>query len=407
MCPTISNMAKRRANGEGCIRKRTDGRWEGRMTLGYSIRTGKPVQKSVYGKSQAEAKAKLARAMSEYKGAPIGHTDKYTVADWLRVWFETYSEPFLRIGTAESYRNMIENHIIPALGRIKLSSLNSIQIQRFYLEEQKSGRRKVTKKDGPTELSNAFMRSMHNTLHLALDKAVSLRLITYNPTNECRAPAIQRQEMKTLPAEFVGAYLEEAEHRGLLAIFYLELTSGLRRGELCALLLSDLNVETRVLTINKSVLHHKGKIIIQPPKTKNSFRKVVLPQITVDLILQHHEKFGDNPIMFPHWETGEYIQPNYLYRVHCKMLEAIGAEHIRFHDLRHTFSTMAIQNGVDIKTLSGMLGHFSSSFTLDTYTHITQKMQEDAAQKVGTFIEASRAASNVVLDKPAMLEEQE
>ncbi len=407
MFQKTDGMAKRRANGEGCIRKRVDGRWEGRMTLGYNIRTGKPVQKSVYGKSQAEAKEKLKRAMAEYKGAPIGHSDKYTVADWLRIWFETYSEPFLRVSTAESYLGMIENHIIPGIGRIRLSSLNPIHIQRFYLEEQKYGRKKVTRKGQTSALSNTYIRSMHNLLHLALDKAVSLRLITHNPTNECRAPSIERQEMKTLPAEYIGAYLQEAERIGYLAIFYLELTSGLRRGELCALLMSDLDVESRVLSISKSAMHRKGKTIIQPPKTKNSIRKVVLPQATVDLILKNHEQFGDNPIMFPSLHSGDYLVPDWLYRMHSNILETIGAEHIRFHDMRHTFSTMAIQHGVDIKTLSGMLGHYSSSFTLDTYTHITQKMQEDAAHKVGTFIEASRVTSNMESKRPESSEEQE
>ncbi len=244
-------------------------------------------------------------------------------------------------------------------------------------------------------------------LHLALDKAVSLRLITYNPTNECRAPSIQRQEMKTLPAEFVGPYLEEADRRGFLAIFYLELTSGLRRGELCALLLEDLDVETRVLSITKSALARGGKITIQPPKTKNSIRKVVLPQTTVNLILENHKHFEGNPIMFPNAATGGYIPPNRIYRVHTMILETIGAEHIRFHDMRHTFSTLAIQNGVDIKTLSGMLGHFSSSFTLDTYTHITQKMQEDAAHRVGSFIESSWTPTRPTMEELAALADEE
>lgn len=386
-------MSKRRAKGEGTIRKRVDGRWESRLTLGYSTRTGKVIQKCFYGKTQAEVVEKLHKAMAAHRGPPIGHNEKYTVAGWLRVWFATYSEPYLKMSTAEGYRNHIENHLIPGLGRIWLSQLTTNQIQQFYNEEQKVGRRQNLKDGSSKPLSSSMMRSMHMVLQMALQKAVRLRIINYNPADECKLPKKIYKEMKTLPMSAVGAYLAEAERMGYLAIFYLEFTSGLRRGELCALNFADLNQETRVLGVNKSAMRRNGKTFISLPKTENSIRYVMLPQKTVDLIVEHHKRFGDNPIMFPSMITGDYIDPNRLYRVHSQILKNIGVEHIRFHDLRHTFSTYAIENGVDLKTLSNNLGHYSSSFTLDTYTHTTRKMQEDAADKVGSFIEASRQNS--------------
>ena len=130
------------------------------------------------------------------------------------------------------------------------------------------------------------------------------------------------------------------------------------------------------------------------PKTKNSVRKVALSQQAVDLLVQEHEQHPDNPILFPSPRTGGYWSPGAVSRANRKLLKNAGIEeHVRFHDLRHTFATMAISSGVDVKTLSSMLGHYSAGFTLDTYTHITNDMQRGAAKKIGGFMESVTAAT--------------
>ena len=126
---------------------------------------------------------------------------------------------------------------------------------------------------------------------------------------------------------------------------------------------------------------------VTPPKTRHSIRNIVIPKQAVDLLLQEHSLHPDNPYMFPSPVTGTMYNPDAVGRIHKKILKDAGLENCRFHDLRHTFATLAIQNGVDIKTLSGILGHYSSGFTLDTYTHITQGMKQDAAEKMGRFME--------------------
>ncbi len=125
---------------------------------------------------------------------------------------------------------------------------------------------------------------------------------------------------------------------------------------------------------------------VSAPKTRHSVRTVVIPQQAVDLLLQEHALHPDNPYMFPSPVTGTMYHPDTAGRIHKKLLKESGIENIRFHDLRHTFATLALQNGVDVKTLSHMLGHYSSGFTLDTYTHVTTKMQEEAAEKMGSFM---------------------
>lgn len=170
-------------------------------------------------------------------------------------------------------------------------------------------------------------------------------------------------------------------------MFYLELASGLRRGELLALLWTDLDVEQRTISVNKSVAGRRGELKVSAPKTKHSIRKVAIPKQTVELLLQEHAQHPDNPYMFPSLVTGSMYHPDAAGRIHKKLLKESGIKNVRFHDLRHTFATVALQNGVDIKTLSQMLGHYSSGFTLDTYTHVTTKMQQEAAEKMGTFME--------------------
>ena len=225
-------------------------------------------------------------------------------------------------------------------------------------------------------------------LRAALQQAVNERLIPYNPCDNCRIPPKEKKEMKIIPPEQVGAYLREAEAYGVLPMFYLELTSGLRRGELMALLWEDLDVENRILSVSKQVVRVKGQLEVTEPKTSNSIRKVALPRQTVELLIQEHEKHPDNPIMFPSPRTGSYWSPDGVSRINKNLLARAGIDTgVRFHDLRHTFATMAMQSGVDVKTLSSMLGHYSAGFTLDTYTHVTDQMQYGAAQKIGGFME--------------------
>lgn len=133
-------MAKKRANGEGSIRKKPSGRWEGRYTQGIDPVTGRAIQKSVSAKTQAECKEKLAKAIRENRGVPLNHTGDYTAAEWCRLWFETYSKPNIRYNTAKGYEGIIEHHIIPAIGAIKLKQLSSIHIQRMYNETKENGR---------------------------------------------------------------------------------------------------------------------------------------------------------------------------------------------------------------------------------------------------------------------------
>ena len=381
--------AKKRANGEGSLRKRSDGRWEGRYTAGRDPVTGKAIYKNVLAKTQKECKEKLERAIEKNGKVDVARSGKYTVAEWVRLWFETYSKPSIREQTAYYYNNYIEKHIVPGIGSIRLDKLTTIQIQQFYNKLKTSGRVQryahIELKD--KGLSNRFIHGIHGVLRSALEQAVKERLITSNPAEGCKLPKIEKKEMKVLLPEQIGAYLQEANRRGLLPAYYLELTSGLRRGELLALLWTDLDVENMTISVTKQVNRINGELKVSQPKTSNSIRTIPIPKQAVDLLILEHEKHPDNPYMFPSPKTGTMYDPDSFRHTHEKILAAAGIEHIRFHDLRHTFATLSLQNGVDVKTLSNTLGHYSAGFTLDTYTHATQRMKREAADTIGSVID--------------------
>lgn len=316
--------------------------------------------------------------------------ENQTVANWCRLWFETYCRPGLRLNTVNAYTNQIEKHIIPYIGEIKLSKLTSMHIQRLYNELKERGRLDKNGMRIYEPLSASAVRHIHMILSSCLNQAVKDRLISFNPCENCRIPKLQKKEMVVLPADKMGAYLEAAKQMGVYSIFLLELTSGLRRGELLALNWNDLDVNTGVLKINKQIQRINGELVVSEPKTKNSIRSVALPQQTVDILLEEHNRHPYSPLMFCSPRTNTYWDPDAIGRLHKKILAAAGVDTpVRFHDLRHTFATMAIQNGVDVKTVASMLGHYSAGFTLDTYTHVTKEMQQGAAEKIGVFINST------------------
>ena len=331
-------MAKKRANGEGNIRKRKDGRWEGRYTAGYDEKTGKRLIKNVLGKTQAEVKEKLAKAVTEAESVDVRRADEYTLGTWLQTWYELYAKPHLRFSTAEYYRRGIELHITPRIGDILLKKLTGRDLQWLYKDLQERGRLREAQKGKQPGLSDSTIRGIHTMLHNALDRAVKERLIVRNPADDCVPPKIPKHEMKILPPEQIKSYLTAADQRGVLPMFYLELISGLRKGELVALQWSDLDIENKTISVSKQAgRNNAGEPDITRPKTENSIRKISIPQDAVDLLVAEHQKHPGSPWMFPSPKTGEMYHPDSVVNIHKKILKDAGLEHLRFHDLRHPY----------------------------------------------------------------------
>jgi len=381
-------MKTRRAVGEGSIRKRADGRWEGRYVAGHDA-NGKAIRKNVLGKTQAEVREKLKAALAEAQVIDVARADEYTVKRWVETWYEIYSRPHIRDSTRRFYERYIDR-IIPALGDIPLQKLTSRDIQKLYNDTKEHGRIRKEQKEKDPSLSDTYVRGMHTMLHGCLQRAVKERLIPFNPSEDCIVPKARKREMKILPQESIGAYFKEAERRGVLAMFFLELSTGLRKGELAALLWEDLDVEARTLRVDKQATAVPGGgVKVTRPKTETSIRTLPVSKEAIELLVAEHEKHPDNPYMFPSPVTGRMYYPDTINSLHEKIVKGAGLPHIRLHDMRHTAATMMLQNGVDVRTLSAILGHYDAGFTLRTYTHTTTKQQEEAANTMGAVLSAS------------------
>ena len=379
-------MAKKRANGEGSIRKRKDGRWEGRYTAGHDPETGKAIYKNVLGRSQAEVKEKLKQAIGEIQALDITKAGKYTVGEWMEVWFQDYAKIKVRPSSHQTYQGYIHNHIRPNIGDIPLEKLASLDLQKFYKKLLTTGRvDRVEAKGQPKGLSAKTVRNIHQILSSALKLAQEQRLILTNPAEGCALPRVEHQEMKTLTTVQLASFFREARESGVFELYYLELATGLRRGELLGLKWQDIDLERGDLRVRRQVSRINGEVVEAPLKTKNAYRTLPLAEDTVSVLKEQRKKVGSSPWVFPSLNGGPISPDSVLHMLH-RVLKRAGLPKVRFHDLRHTFATLALQNGVDVKTVSGMLGHFSAGFTLDTYAHITTAAQRQAAQTMGSVL---------------------
>ena len=194
--------------------------------------------------------------------------------------------------------------------------------------------------------------------------------------------------MKTLPIEQLTSFLREAKDSGVFEMYYVELATGLRRGELLGLKWEDIDLEKGNLRVKRQIARINGEVVEAPLKTKNAYRTLPLAEDTIQVLKQQRMKTGSSPWVFPS-STGGPISPGSVLHMLHRVLKRAGLPRVRFHDLRHTFATLALQNGVDIKTVSGMLGHFSAGFTLDTYVHVTTAAQKEAAKAMERVLTAA------------------
>ena len=378
-------MAKRRANGEGNIRKRSDGRWEGRYTAGRDPATGKAIYKNVLAKTQKECKEKLKRAIEKNAKVDTIRAEQYTVGQWMDVWFENCAKIKVRPSSHKTYRGYIDNHIKPNIGKIPLSKLSSLDLQKLYKKLLSGGRvERIESKNQPKGLSPKTVRNINQVISSAMDFAIDQKLIATNPTDGCALPKLEHREMKTLPTEQLTSFLREAKESGVFELYYIELATGLRRGELLGLKWEDIDLERGTIQVRRQIARIDGEIVEAPLKTKNSYRVLSIGADAVE-ILKEQRKRTHSEYVFPS-PTGGPMSPDSVLHMLHRVLKRAGLPKIRFHDMRHTFATVALQNGVDIKTVSGMLGHYSAGFTLDTYAHVTTQAQRQAADTMANIL---------------------
>ena len=378
-------MAKRRPSGDGMVRKREDGRWEGRIVIGHK-ENGDPIFRYIYAETQKELTAKLRQNITAYQGVDLTEECRMTLSEWLDRWLEQMVA-ILRPSTLEHYRSDMEHHVKPYLGQKKLTQITASDLRKLYDDLKKQGR--VHPRPGQSRgLSTTTIHGIHTTLHHALKSAVDQRLLPHNPADHVEPPKVVHKSMTILNEEQLDTFLAAVEQDPIWKnFFYTELTTGLRLGEICGLMWSDFDARKGTLSVNRTIHKEKdGCLVTGDTKTYAGTRTIVLPDSTAEL-LRGRKKNSYSVWIFPNPLKPEApMNPNTAYRQLKAILTENSLPDLRFHDLRHTFATHALANGVDAKTLSGILGHTKASFTVDTYTHTTTDMHKKAAEIVGGFL---------------------
>ena len=415
--PRKSNT--RAAQGGGSIRQRPDGTWEARFVTGHDPGTGKAIRKSVYAKTQKEVRQKLAQAIAAIDNADYFEPSKMELGKWLDIWLEEYQGD-KKFATTANYKKSVSTHIKPSLGAIRLSQLQPHTIQKFYNEllvaggktPQRDKNGEIIKKDGialydPAPLSAKTVRNIHGCLTKALSVAVSIGYLRVNPCDRVTLPRVEKKELAPLTDEQVKQFLiASAEHEMEIPLKVI-LFTGLRESEALGLTWDCIDFEAGTLRVCKQLQKRPqeagGTILVNSTKS-NKPRTIKAAPFVIGLLERQYKEQAMQRLqageIWRGWQNaqerrtslvfttadGNYISHTSLRYHFKKIVKQIGAPDCRVHDLRHTFAVLSLQNGDDIKTVQGNLGHATAAFTLDVYGHVSERMKDDSAARMEAYI---------------------
>lgn len=389
---------KRKENGSGSIKQRSDGRWEGQYT---SYETGIASRHSVYGKTKPEVRQKLTEKLSSIDRNVFIKPDKITVKSWLSVWQQNYLVD-VKPSTISSYEYFCRVHIVPHLGKIRLQALTGAMIQSFYTQAQKP--HTITLEDGSEVkskgLSPASVKALHNVLSRAMTQAIECGYIGRNPCDACKLPRVEKKEMHTVSD--VRQFLEALRGDPYENLFILALFTGMRQSEIIGLTWPCVDFDTGIISIEKQYqrIHGKSATDYEFSTLKNSKKRIVAPaQFVMDALGREKKRQAENKLragavfnnknLFVFTDAiGQPMKYSTLSGHLKNILQSHGLPDIRFHDLRHSFATLSLENGDDIKVVSEALGHATTAFTMDVYSHVTDTMKKRSSDRMQAYIDS-------------------
>jgi len=370
-----------RSHGEGTISQRKDGRWQAQISIGDGKR------KTFYGKTKKEVQEKLRVAINEQKQGKLALSSNQTVKQFLDDWLENVHKHRIRPNTYGIYRQLLDNHILPAIGHVKLNKLTSREVDTLYSAKLKAG------------YASETVRAMHRTLHRAFDDAVRWKLVSSNICDDVEVPRSVEYEIQVLTKEQAQILLDAAKGHSLEALLTLALATGMRRGEMLGLRWNDINFEDRSLYIRRTMYRVTGQGAIEnEPKTLKSKGEIMLPQFAIDALLLHKslqadikikagDRWRENDIVFCN-RFGRFMTPQQLTVWFKKLLKDANLPDMRFHDLRHSAATILLGMGVHPKLVQELLRHSNISQTMK-YSHANSSMQRSMMDGLDQFFKKS------------------
>lgn len=368
--------SKRRANNEGSITLRKDGKWLASLKIGMKV-DGKPKYKYLYADTQREAIQKLEELkLTLNMGIQVERGD-ITVEKWCMTWMEKYKKK-LRPTTKTSYYNNIRIHINPYIGGVALNKLETGQIQYMLDKAYNNG-----------ENSISLFIKVYNVLNGALKQAVKNKMIKTNPCEDIVFPEDNTKTMTVFTVEEQKAFIKALKGEQYKVLFMSYLYTGARLGELPALTWKDVNFDKRYIDINKktAVIHNyyaegkKTELQIQDYcKSKSSKRKIYITGMLINLLKEHKEQqkaelqaigneWTEESLVFP-TSVGTILHPRNIQTIFERIRNKANIEHGTMHTLRHTYATRCFEADIDIKIVSEQLGHKNVKITYDTYVHV-------------------------------------
>lgn len=381
----------RSAAGQGSIRQRPDGRWEGRFV--YIDELGQKKRGSVYADTQKECRQKITAAAAAADIGDYRQPKKYTLEQWLEEWLCVYCTD-LKPLTVAGYKSKIHSRIIPNIGKVPLTALNNVQIQRFY-NALYNGTKTAT------PLSAKSIQNIHGILHKALKQAVIAGIIRVNPADGVKLPQVKKPDLKPLMDEDITKFLNAIKGDFYESLYFVALFSGMRESELIGLRWSDIDLENGTITVQRQIQKdYNGTGYITIDETKNGKQRtiVVAPSVVKVLKAQKIKQLEWHLQAGQLWNNeydnvftdtfGGHLKHKTIYDRFKKIVKSIGMKETRFHDLRHSYAVNALQAGDNIKSIQEQLGHYSSAFTMDTYAAVSNTMRKETQDKMELLIKS-------------------
>lgn len=339
----------------------------------------------------AGARKEERRLLGEIEQKRLKAGGRLTLRDYLPKWLESVRLDLAHT-TAARYEELINRHVLPAIGDYRLDELDKATIRGAWNTARATGRLRQSGEGPRLGLSAGTVRQMHRILHKALEQAVEDGQLGHNPAHGVALPKARKFRPRVLTLDESTALLAAINHTAMHVPAMLALWCGLRRGEVLALRWRDVDLDARRLTVNRSLEQIGRAIAFKEPKSGRS-RVILLPAFVVDELRVHKVEQAalrlrlglgrDDDALVVCKPEGDPVRPRTLTIEFARLVRRVkGVPVVRFHDLRHGFVTLQIQLGVPVKVVSERAGHSSAAFTMDQYGHVLEEMQADAADRL-------------------------